>query len=460
MPPDRRMSALDLGLRARLLLIFATALMAVCLAATGIRFGESRGPTGGRFSFPRIEQAAGVLDLLRTVPPDRRPLVLRAVGGPYLDARILDQPPPDETRLRRAPRIEDLLRRYAAPGLGDGLRAYTDPTVQLRTVGTEGVPARVLWPMPDGGVLALDTLAYPAVPPTTVLGLVPGVWIGLSGLAVAGLALLVTARELRPLRRLTAAATRFDGLPPAEIAERGAPDVRRLIRAVSDMQRRLAALLQERSFLIGAISHDLRTYLTRLRLRIEGLADADQRRRAAADLDAMTDLIDTSLAFARGTSVAESRNFIDLADLVAVEAAERSAVGQSVSARPMEGSDAQVLGDPVALRRVVANLVDNAVKFGRGRVDISVERGDGSYSVVVEDDGPGVSDVQRGAIFSPFYRSDGSRNRDTGGSGLGLAIARQIVEAHRGTITVGDSRLGGARFVVSLPRGDGRSDAA
>ena len=448
---------MSLGLRGRLMLMLVTALMAVLLAASAIRFGENRGRPLPHVTYPRIEQAAGVIDLLGAVLPGERPMVLRAVSGPYLDARIVDQPPAAMKRLQRAPRVESMLRGFVGASLGDGLRAYTDVSVPFKTAGTEGFPARIVWPMPDGNVLVLDTTAFPAIPPRVVLGLTPGLWIGLSGIVIAGLALFATTRELRPLRRLTAAAVRFDGTPPTEIAEQGAPDVRKLIRAVTDMQRRLATLLQERSFLIGAISHDLKTYLTRLRLRMEGLGDAEQRARAAADLDAMTDLIDTSLAFARGTSVAEPRNLVDLADLIAVEAAERAAAGQPVSVPAEDRADAIVLGDPVALRRVLANLVDNAVKFGRGRVEIALEAGGETFRILVDDDGPGVSEAQRAAIFSPFYRVEGSRNRVTGGSGLGLAIARQIVEAHRGTITVGESRVGGARFVVSLPRGTARA---
>ncbi len=330
--------------------------------------------------------------------------------------------------------------------------------VLFKTSGTEGLPARIVWPMPDGHALVIDTRSFPAATSQTFLGLTLGAWIGVGGLAIAGLALFATARELRPVRHLTAASACFDGAMPVEVAERGAPDVRRLIRAVSDMQRRLAALLQERSFLIGAISHDLKTYLTRLRLRMEGLADGEQRARATADLDAMSDLIDTSMAFARGTAVAERRSLVDLADLVAVEVAERVAVGQAVAVREGEDADAHVLGDPLALRRVLANLVDNALKFGRGCVEISLEASDGVYRVGVDDNGSGVGEAHRAAIFSPFYRIEGSRSRGTGGSGLGLAIARQIIEAHRGTIAVETSRLGGARFVVALPRSDLRAD--
>ena len=117
-------------------------------------------------------------------------------------------------------------------------------------------------------------------------------------------------------------------------------------------------------------------------------------------------------------------------------------------------ADATVLGDPRAPRRVVANLVENAVKFGRSAVDVAVERDETACRVVVDDDGPGIAEAQREEVFSPFHRVDSSRNRQTGGLDLGLAIARQIVEAHGGTVTVPAGPLGGARFTVALPAVD------
>jgi len=231
----------------------------------------------------------------------------------------------------------------------------------------------------------------------------------------------------------------------------GAPEIRRLSRAVQDMQERIVGLLGERSLLIGAISHDLKTYLTRLRLRAEGVSEPERRDRLVEDLDAMTALIDASLGFARGTAVEVGRIAVDLGDLVAVEVAEHAAQGADVRLTGEDVQDAVVAGDAVALRRIVANLIGNAVEFGRSTVAVAVTRTGAVCRLTVEDDGPGIPEQERTAVFSPFYRTERSRNRRTGGTGLGLAIARQIAEAHGGTVVAEASPLGGARLVATLP---------
>jgi two-component system, OmpR family, osmolarity sensor histidine kinase EnvZ len=439
-----------IGLPGRIMLILMAALGAVIVGALVVRHYERAAARAAAVPFPRLEQAAGVIDLIRRADPALRPAILRAVSGPQLRASLLDAAPPETAALRRAPRIEATLRAFVRGAIGEG---GGDPRAYVDAAGPGGRPARIVWETGDGHVLVLDEPEAPRWIALRLFGLGPGIWIGLLGIAVAGLALVGAQREMRPLRRLTAQAAAFDGTAPSgPVPVSGAPDVRALARAVHAMQERVAGLLQERSFLIGAISHDLKTYLTRLRLRAENIADEAQRERTGADIDAMTDLIETALAFARGTAVSQRRERVDLADLAAIEAAERAALDQPVALSSEEVADAVVPGDAVALRRVIANLVDNAVKFGRGRVEIAVEAGSDACRVVVEDDGPGVDAAEAAAIFSPFYRIEGSRSRRTGGSGLGLAIARQIAEAHGGSITVSASRLGGARFTLSLPR--------
>ncbi len=285
-----------------------------------------------------------------------------------------------------------------------------------------------------------------------LLGQPLSLWVAVLGLIVAGLVTIGARHELGPLRRLTEAVSRFDGraAEPA-LAQQGAPEIRHLAQAVQAMQERIVGLMGERSMLIGAISHDLKTYLTRMRLRAERVAEPERRDRLVEDVDAMTALIETSLGFARGTAAEIGRTPVDLADIVAVEVAEHAAQGAQISLSGEEVPDATVAGDAVALRRVVANLIGNAVKFGRSSVAVAVRRAEGACEVVVEDDGPGIPEEERSAVFSPYYRVERSRNRRTGGTGLGLAIARQIAEAHGGTIVAEAAPAGGARLVMTLP---------
>jgi len=444
----------QVGFLGRIMLILMAALAVVILATLGLaRWERAARPSPYVTAFPRLEQVAGVIELIRKAGTDDRPAILRAVNGEMLRVEILDRLPEESDELARAPRVEATLRSFA-DAEGESIRAYTlaDPPNPSRRRALEGRLMRAVWRMPDGGFLVLSAIEAPRGISLRLFGLPPGIWIGILGLGVAGLALATVQREFRPLRTLTEVVAAFDGTRPTAAATApGAPDIRRLAQAVHGMQERVAALLQERSFLIGAISHDLKTYLTRLRLRSESVPDPESRERIVNDLDAMTDLIETSLAFARGTTVSQRRFRIDLGDLVAVEAAERAALGAPIAMDEFDGGEAPVTGDPVALRRVVGNVLENAVKFGRTRVAVSVRRSGGLCRIVVDDDGPGIAEAERSAIFSPFYRVERSRSRRTGGSGLGLAIARQIVEAHGGTIEVDTAPLGGARLVVSLP---------
>jgi signal transduction histidine kinase len=276
--------------------------------------------------------------------------------------------------------------------------------------------------------------------------------VAVLGVAVTALVTVGARHELAPLRRLTDAVSRFDGRAPGPaLAARGAPEIRRLAQAVQAMQERIVGLMGERSLLIGAISHDLKTYLTRMRLRAEGVAEPERRVRLIEDLDAMGALIETALGYARGTAAEVGRAPVDLADIVAVEVAEHAAQGAAISLSGDDVQDATVAGDAVALRRVVANLIGNAVKFGRASVAVAVRRTGTACQIVVEDDGPGIPEAERSAVFSPYYRVERSRSRRTGGTGLGLAIARQIAEAHGGTIVAEAAALGGARLVVTLP---------
>ncbi|KQO64583.1 ATP-binding protein [Methylobacterium sp. Leaf88] len=450
------------GLLGRIMLLLLGALSLLVLATVAVdtwQRRQERSPYGTRF--PRVDQAANIVILLRDADPALRPAILKAVSGEALRAEITDGPA-DHHDLISEPRLEQRLRRMT--GDPDGpLQAFTDTAMLHRGVDPDAVDDRdrngpigrlatATYRLPDGRTLVISAIERHRSIMPWLLGQPLSLWVAVLGAAVAGLVLVGARHELAPLRRLTEAVTRFDGRSHQPVATpRGAPEIRRLSRAVRDMQERIVGLLGERSMLIGAISHDIKTYLTRLRLRVEGVTEPERRDRLVEDLDAMTALIETSLGFARGTAVEVGRTAVDLADLVAVEVAEHAAQGIDVRLTGEDVQDAVAAGDAVALRRVVANLIGNAVKFGRSTVAVTVSRTDALCRVTVEDDGPGIPESERTAVFSPFYRIERSRNRRTGGTGLGLAIARQIAEAHGGTVVAEASPLGGARLVATLP---------
>jgi signal transduction histidine kinase len=203
--------------------------------------------------------------------------------------------------------------------------------------------------------------------------------------------------------------------------------------------------------LIGGISHDVRTFATRLRLRIDGIPDDAERQRAAADIDDMIRLLDDALLSSRAGAYELSQEMVEFAALVRSELEDRRAQGAAVDLRCVGVAEhAVVLGDRLALRRIVANITENALKYGRAaHLSISV-RGD-LVILVVDDEGPGIPIEKRELMLEPFSRIEESRSRGTGGAGLGLAIVRTLAEAHGGKVEIGETAKRGARITVTLP---------
>lgn len=274
-------------------------------------------------------------------------------------------------------------------------------------------------------------------------------WFGLSVLALAPLAYLFARRLAAPISAFARAAERLGrdpGAPP--VAVRGAAEIETAGAAFNEMQDRLRRYVADRTTMIGAVAHDLRTPLTRLRFRIEGAPDA-LRLKMAADLDEMEQMIASTMAFVRDTAQPAQRRLLELSSLVEAVADEMAETGLDVSAEP--GRPVVVDGDPVALRRLVSNLIENAVKFG-GRARTRVYADEQCAFVEVDDDGPGVPESQREQVFEPFHRGEPSRSRQTGGAGLGLAVVRSIARAHGGDARLDNRTGGGLRAQARLPR--------
>ena len=263
---------------------------------------------------------------------------------------------------------------------------------------------------------------------------------------IIGLLSLWTARRLaKPISAFADAAERFGVDPDAPpLAERGPHELRTAIRAFNRMQQRLRRFVNDRTQMVAAMSHDLRTPLTRLRLRAEFIDDQEQQRRMLADLDSMESMIDSTLAFVRDDTQREPRMLVDLGALVQSVCENASDAGGTVDFSPERGVDVTVR--PNAISRAVANLIDNAIKYGGGARAALVHE-PGRVVVFVEDNGPGIPDNERENVFAPFYRLERSRNRDTGGVGLGLAVARE----HGGDISLDNIKGGGLRARLELP---------
>jgi len=248
---------------------------------------------------------------------------------------------------------------------------------------------------------------------------------------VAPAGLLFARRITAPLKRFSEAAERLGRDPHAPpVSLSGPAEIGAAAEAFNNMQSRLKRYIDDRTATLGAISHDLRTPLTRIRFKLEGAPPAI-RDSVLSDVAQMEQMIQGVLAFIRDESTPRTRERLDLLSLVECVADDAAMVGGDVEI--LAGQPVTVEGDPVALQRMFVNLVDNAVKYG-GQARLRVSQADGHAVVDIADAGPGLSDEDLERVFQPFYRVDAARNLDDGGMGLGLPIARSTARAHGGDI--------------------------
>ncbi|HEX8755404.1 MAG TPA: ATP-binding protein [Steroidobacteraceae bacterium] len=269
--------------------------------------------------------------------------------------------------------------------------------------------------------------------------------------ALLVIALYIAARGItRPLSRLASAADNIGrGVRVPKLEEKGARELRHAARAFNTMQDRLRRYLDSRTRVLAAMSHDLKTPLTRLRLQVETqIEDPALQARFGRELDEMEGMVRGALALFRGLNDEEALEPVDIDRLLETIRAEFVEMGKDVT---VEGrSLAPLPGKPQALKRCITNLISNAVNFG-GRARIVVRDG-AKLEIAVCDEGPGVPPEELEKVFEPFYRLESSRNRDTGGTGLGLSIARDVAQAHGGSLVLGNRAEGGLEARLTLPR--------
>ena len=291
-------------------------------------------------------------------------------------------------------------------------------------------------------------LAVPAPPPLITPELAFGTL--LLYLFVLAAALLVATRIARPLRRLTSAAEAFRGSnEPVVVEPTGPSDLRDAIHAFNGMNERLVTLLDEKDRTLGAIGHDLRTPLTSLRIRAETIEPAEESERMIATIEEMTATLEDILVLARSGRSREPLEQTDVSALAGALADEYRQLGSEI-AFTADGSHLLEV-QPNLLRRAIRNLVDNALKYG-GSAEIEVRGDAAEVGISVLDRGPGLAADEIARITGAFYRSEPSRNRETGGAGLGLAIAEAVVKAHGGELTFANREGGGLAATIRLAR--------
>lgn len=415
----------------------------------------------------RIGQAARILNRL---PAHERPKVAQEISGRHLRLTLSDRMLDVATGYREHDPYEQRFTESLQAQIGSPwpVRVDINPQPRTRDLAGEGIEAGAfeLWlarnfyflmPEPfstlvqvrlEDGTVAVFDVNVPQEPLRRLESLAPLLLLLL--LICFGLAALLVRMTTRSLDRLASAADAIGEDPGvAPLAEAGPGEIRRVIGAFNRMQERVRRYLVERGRLLSAISHDLKTPITRLRLRAEMLADAEARAKMLRDLDEMQTMVDTTLEFFRTVRHEAARVPVDVGALIESVCEDRREAGQQVSVTGTP--EAPYRADPQALRRCLENLVENAVRYG-GCADIEIADSRGELRISVRDRGPGIPEGELERVFEPFYRLEDSRNKASGGTGLGLSIARTIARWHGGDVALRNASPSGLVARLSLPR--------
>jgi signal transduction histidine kinase len=306
---------------------------------------------------------------------------------------------------------------------------------------------RVAMPLPDGQWLSFATNLPDAGPAFSRQFLVS---MAVMAIIILGVSVWVVRRVTAPLASLALAAEQLGrdvATPP--LPEIGTVETRQASRAFNGMQTRLRNLIDNRVRMLAAISHDLRTPLTLLRLRAENVEDVQERNKMLATIADMDAMVGTTLQFARDETITEARRPTDIAALLQSAVDDMADAGLLVTMEAVKPLIYECR--PAAFKRAITNLIDNAVKYGKtARASIKVTPE--TVEIVVDDEGPGIPESELSRVFEPFYRVEESRGPETGGVGLGLAIAQSIVQSHGGELALCNLPTGGLRASIKLPR--------
>jgi two-component system, OmpR family, osmolarity sensor histidine kinase EnvZ len=444
-----------LGFGGRVITFVFLALLLFLASSSAIVYLSEDQPFGISQKLPLAHQVAALVQLVERGDRETAELALKSANGTDVRVTLIQASDAmgDDDAVERLTLLEQAVRSVLPAPKTRHVDVFISKRIErgpvrrfLATFSARQQPATLQVSLVDGQILKFEVGTGVA---WRILGVPTGFWIGLLGALAGTAALLGVWREARPIQNLSRSIAGFGTtIKVAPVVPKGAPDIRRLTEAFNTMQERIAGLMKGRLVLLAAISHDLRTYMTRLRLRAEYIEDQAQREKAIHDLEEMTLLVDTALAHARGVSASQDKARVDIHALLQEEVAHAVEAGRQVTLSRVSGPVMSTL-DVMGMRRVFANLIKNAADYGQ-RCAIEIKRAGKTITIHFDDHGPGIPLMERELIFEPFYRLDTSRSRTTGGAGLGLAIVREIVEAEAGKVRAEDAPGGGARFTVTL----------
>ena len=428
-----------LSLFARMALILLAGLLTAQLASVWLQWGERATAVSQARGLHFADRIAETIRLLEAEEPSRRNAALSALQTNELHATIIAD---DQVSLH-APRGQMQSNINARLGSERDIRAPGGMgSQQQRDSPTRSFDVRLR----DGQWVRISASLEPAAPALSS-DLIAQLLITL--IIVIIVAMFAVRQTTRPLQQLALAADTFGSdLDAPPLAETGPTETRLAALAFNRMQSRIKRLVNERSRALAAVSHDLRTPLTRLRLRAELVDDETLRDQMAADLDSMATMIDATLDYLRGLQDSEPERRIDINALLQSLSEDAAVLGKEVSIQGL--ARAPYSGRLSALRRALQNLIDNAIKYGHS-AHILIDDA-AALRITVEDEGPGIPPAELAYVTEPFYRPDSSRSRETGGVGLGLSIVKDIVLKHGGELLLANRQQGGLSVTLVLPR--------
>lgn len=400
-------------------------------------------------NLPPPEQVRAMAATLEALPPDLQAGAISAFDDSTFQLRVVSELP--QVNAETAGRLSGQRRTYLAELADRPVLLWREDAIIRRPLGDQPGPQNFIDPtklaigLRDGRWLLIDSRPSATVQAYMRRRAYVGLVLSVVVLLALGIAVRQTTRPIGELARRIRDFT--DRLDAPDLPLKGAQELRDLSAAFNEMKGRIRALVDERTRLLAAVAHDMRTYLTRLRLRAEFIDDAEHRERAVRDLAEMHDLLEDTLLFARQDAApGPEPKPLDLArELAAMEEICRE-TGDAVVLDRLP-ADLWVKAEPLALRRIFANLIDNGLRYG-SNVRFHVERNGGAIVLTIQDDGPGVPEQALARLGAPFERLDPSRDRETGGAGLGLAIVRALAE--RNNIAVRFENATGAGLRVTL----------
>lgn len=430
-----------------ILLAGFVALQILVVIATAL---PSRGSVERPYGLPLPREVGVMIDAIERAPPADRPQLVRVFDQGLYSVGLSPEGVMPSVHAT-TPDLVLLGQYYATMLPGHAVAVDAKRPTLGAIIGTGERPARFFAPVSiaislnDGSALVLTSKPSGAIRDFLRRRSILGAAAGLILLIILVLAMRQT---MRPVVTLAAGVRRFGaGLDAPDLPVEGTREVRDLAVAFNDMKRRISALMAERTRTLAAIAHDMRTYLTRMRLRAEFIDDADHRDRAVRDLDEMAALLDDTLLLARTETVeSEPPPRVDLRALVAEAAETYGAAPEALQVTVPEDA-VPVQARPLAVRRILANLLDNGLRHGT-KVELSLASRGGQAVLTVTDNGPGMSAESLARLGEPFHRSDPSRNRDTGGAGLGLAIVSALAARDGAQILFENRACGGFRATL------------